>query len=214
MRVRRELRNWITRAGGQGIILTFCQRSSYRNSRGGRVAHRLCNLVAQVKRQNLSHSDLDVESPGANLDNGGPQTLLFSMTRFFKFLPGEQRQAFWEVPHHDYGASRPSALAARCAVVTKLYVSRCCVAMVGCVNRVAPSRTWKSTTNSFAATRATIQKKTRSHCVYLALKRCIPGGGTVGPERRSREFHCGASDLSTEIFTDVLTIGNRHTIFL
>ena len=32
---------------------------------------------------------------GANLDNGDPETL-FSMTRFFKFLPGEQRQAFLE----------------------------------------------------------------------------------------------------------------------
>ena len=31
---------------------------------------------------------------GANLDNGDPETLLFSMTRFFKFLPGEQRQKF------------------------------------------------------------------------------------------------------------------------
>ena len=33
---------------------------------------------------------------GANLDNGDPETLLFSMARFFKFLPGEQRQAFLE----------------------------------------------------------------------------------------------------------------------
>jgi len=33
---------------------------------------------------------------GANLDNGDPETLLFSMTRFFKFLSGEQRQAFLE----------------------------------------------------------------------------------------------------------------------
>ena len=31
---------------------------------------------------------------GANLDHGNPETLLFSMIRFFKFLPGEQRQAF------------------------------------------------------------------------------------------------------------------------
>jgi hypothetical protein len=31
---------------------------------------------------------------GANLDNGDPATLLYSMTRFFKFLPGEQRQQF------------------------------------------------------------------------------------------------------------------------
>jgi hypothetical protein len=33
---------------------------------------------------------------GANLDHGDPQTLLFSMTRFFKFLPGEQREEFLE----------------------------------------------------------------------------------------------------------------------
>jgi hypothetical protein len=31
---------------------------------------------------------------GANLDNGNPETLLFSMTRFFKFLPEQQKQAF------------------------------------------------------------------------------------------------------------------------
>ena len=31
---------------------------------------------------------------GANFDNGDPETLLFSITRFFKFLPEEQRQAF------------------------------------------------------------------------------------------------------------------------
>ena len=33
---------------------------------------------------------------GANLDDGDPETLLFSMARFFKFLPGEQRQQFLE----------------------------------------------------------------------------------------------------------------------
>jgi len=31
---------------------------------------------------------------GAYLDNGNPNTLLHSVSRFFKFLPGEQRQAF------------------------------------------------------------------------------------------------------------------------
>jgi hypothetical protein len=31
---------------------------------------------------------------GANLDHGDPGMLLFSMTRFFKFLPEEQRQKF------------------------------------------------------------------------------------------------------------------------
>src|SRR5208282_1533669 len=33
---------------------------------------------------------------GANLDHGDPETLLFSMSRFYKFLPGEQQQAFLE----------------------------------------------------------------------------------------------------------------------
>jgi hypothetical protein len=31
---------------------------------------------------------------GANLDNGDPETLLFSMTRFFRFLPEDQKQIF------------------------------------------------------------------------------------------------------------------------
>jgi len=31
---------------------------------------------------------------GANLDNGDPETLLFSMTRFFKLLPKNQKQIF------------------------------------------------------------------------------------------------------------------------
>jgi len=33
---------------------------------------------------------------GANLDNGDPETLLFSMTRFFKLLPENQKQVFLE----------------------------------------------------------------------------------------------------------------------
>jgi len=31
---------------------------------------------------------------GANLDNEDPTVLLQSMSRFFKFLPGDQRRAF------------------------------------------------------------------------------------------------------------------------
>jgi hypothetical protein len=31
---------------------------------------------------------------GANLDNGNPEMLLYSMSRFFRFLPGDQQQAF------------------------------------------------------------------------------------------------------------------------
>jgi hypothetical protein len=33
---------------------------------------------------------------GANLDHGNPETLLFSMTRFFRLLPQDQKQAFIE----------------------------------------------------------------------------------------------------------------------
>ena len=33
---------------------------------------------------------------GANLDNGDPDLLLNSISHFFKFLPGEQRQIFVE----------------------------------------------------------------------------------------------------------------------
>ncbi|MBZ5684373.1 MAG: hypothetical protein LAP86_04995 [Acidobacteriia bacterium] len=33
---------------------------------------------------------------GANLDNGDPETLLFSMTRFFRFLPESHKQVFLE----------------------------------------------------------------------------------------------------------------------
>ena len=33
---------------------------------------------------------------GANLDNGDPQTLLFSVTRFFRLLPQDQRRVFLE----------------------------------------------------------------------------------------------------------------------
>jgi hypothetical protein len=33
---------------------------------------------------------------GANLDNGDPQTLLFSITRFFRFLSESQKQTFLE----------------------------------------------------------------------------------------------------------------------
>ena len=33
---------------------------------------------------------------GANLDNGDPETLLFSMARFYRFLPEDQKHAFIE----------------------------------------------------------------------------------------------------------------------
>jgi len=45
---------------------------------------------------------------GANLDNGDPETLLFSMTRFFTFLPGEQRQGIlWRLERKGIMTSMP-----------------------------------------------------------------------------------------------------------
>jgi hypothetical protein len=36
---------------------------------------------------------------GAHLDNGNPEILLNSVSRYYKFLPGEQQQAFLENLH-------------------------------------------------------------------------------------------------------------------
>ena len=33
---------------------------------------------------------------GAHMDNGNPEILLNSISRYYKFLPGEQQQAFLE----------------------------------------------------------------------------------------------------------------------
>jgi hypothetical protein len=52
---------------------------------------------------------------GANLDDGDPEMQLFSMARFFKFLPHEQRQAFLEglsEKAHESDGPKPPALAA------------------------------------------------------------------------------------------------------
>jgi hypothetical protein len=59
---------------------------------------------------------------GANLDHGDPEILLFSMTRLFKFLPQEQKQAFLEglsERHHESDWPKPPALGAGPDVVRK-----------------------------------------------------------------------------------------------
>jgi hypothetical protein len=38
---------------------------------------------------------------GPNLDRGDPEMLLFSMTRFFRFLPEEQRRQFLSSLDHQ-----------------------------------------------------------------------------------------------------------------
>ena len=99
---------------------------------------------------------------GANLDNGDPETLLFSMTRFFRFLPENSSRHSSKAlarRHHELDSPEARTLAAGSGGVRDLG-SRYCVATAGGVNRAAPCRTWKSITSSFAATRAMTQKRT------------------------------------------------------
>jgi len=49
---------------------------------------------------------------GANLDGGNPNILLYSMTRFFQFLPGEQRHAFAQEVAEQVANAEPSSIQA------------------------------------------------------------------------------------------------------
>ena len=96
---------------------------------------------------------------GANLDKGDPETLLFSMTRFFKFLPGEQRQVFLEGLREKASCVRSVRSPCACGWIpwlTRLFGSGSCVATAGGVNRAAQCRIWRFTTNSFSVTPAMI----------------------------------------------------------
>jgi hypothetical protein len=91
---------------------------------------------------------------GANLDHGDPEMLLFSMTRVFKFLPGEHRQAFLEGLTEKASLVQLAQNSRACGWIqgpSKPYDSRSCVAMAGGFNRAARCQTWKFTTKSFAA---------------------------------------------------------------
>jgi hypothetical protein len=47
---------------------------------------------------------------GAHLDNGNPEILLNSISRYYKFLPGEQQQVFLENPFGSASLARQSQL--------------------------------------------------------------------------------------------------------
>jgi hypothetical protein len=55
-------------------------------------------LVPAVSRKGASSCVIGRPAPlaGASLGNQNPETLLYSMTRFFRFLPGELQQSFLE----------------------------------------------------------------------------------------------------------------------
>ena len=94
---------------------------------------------------------------GANLDHRDPKMLLYSMTRFFKFLPAEQPQAFLDGLTELMSSIGPKLAALRwIRHHTRIYLSRCCVETAGGVNHAARCRTWRFTIRNFAATRAKI----------------------------------------------------------
>ena len=55
-------------------------------------------LVPAVPQKGASGFVIARPAPwaGASLGNQNPETLLYSMTRFFRFLPGEHQQSFPE----------------------------------------------------------------------------------------------------------------------
>ena len=64
---------------------------------------------------------------GANLDNGDPETLLFSMTRFFRLLPENQKQTFLESltrKHHERDSLKIRALSARSHLIRESAATR------------------------------------------------------------------------------------------
>ena len=74
---------------------------------------------------------------GANLDHGDPETLLFSMTRFFRFLPENSGRHFLKAlarRHHERDSPNTRTRASGSDVRTRVCASRCCAATAGGVN--------------------------------------------------------------------------------
>jgi hypothetical protein len=93
---------------------------------------------------------------GANLDGGDPHTLLHSMSRFFQFLSGEQRQAF---AREVAGGSckcliRLDPSGCDCISIANSTTScgrKFCGVTAGDANRAARDQIWRFTTRNFAA---------------------------------------------------------------
>jgi hypothetical protein len=100
---------------------------------------------------------------GANLENEDTTVLLQSISRFFKFLPGDQRQAFLhEVTEKASWTgfcpnSRVCDLIPSC---TSDSGSKCYAAMAGDANVVGAGQTSRFTTKNFGVRAAKILKKT------------------------------------------------------
>ena len=101
---------------------------------------------------------------GANLDHGDPETLLFSMTRFFKFLPGEQQAG---IPRRLEREGLMNSIVRNLSVLRLDPVAYEKLAAAGAASgRLALSIVWqdgelgRSITSSFAAIPAATPKRT------------------------------------------------------
>ena len=100
---------------------------------------------------------------GANLDNGDPETLLFSINRFFQASSRSTEAGFPQEPGRRSGMNliRPQAARVRLdPEPTRIYASKFSVVMGGAVKRAARWRTWRCTTNNFAASLAQTLRRT------------------------------------------------------
>ena len=100
---------------------------------------------------------------GASLENEDPSLLLQSMSRFFKFLPGDQRQAFLHEVTENASSTefRPSApVCGWILSCTNDSGSRYYSATSGGANCVAAGPTWRFTTRIFVARVAMIRNRT------------------------------------------------------
>ena len=100
---------------------------------------------------------------GAHLDNGNPEILLNSISRYYKFLPGEQRRPSSKTcvrRRLENDSPQCRSLRGWTPCRTKICASRSCVATAGGVNPVARCRILRCTTGSSVAIRERIQRRT------------------------------------------------------
>jgi hypothetical protein len=100
---------------------------------------------------------------GANLENENSEILLQSALRFFKFLPGEERQTFL---HHVtekascLGSDRNVHASCSNPSCTNCYTIKCYVATVGDANCVAQCPILRFANKNFAVTLTMIRSRT------------------------------------------------------
>jgi len=99
---------------------------------------------------------------GAHLDNGDPEILLNSISRYYKFLPANSGRPSWRTCVRR----RPEMIRPKAAprgwipCRTKICANKSCVATAGGVNPVARCPISRCTTGSSAAIRGQIHRRT------------------------------------------------------